>query len=61
MIDIAKVQHFSPCSKFSPPIWGDFDEEFIEIAHARQSSCGAWLCSRLIAIFSTNLAIIYEP
>ena len=38
LIDNAKVQHFLPYSKFCPSIWADFDEEFIEIAHARQSS-----------------------
>ena len=34
-----KVQHFSCVSKFRPSNWPDFDEEFIEIAHARQNSC----------------------
>ena len=35
----AKVQN-NPCaSKFRPSNWPDFDEEFIEIAHARQNSC----------------------
>ena len=39
LLDNAKVQHFSCVSKFRPSNWADFDEEFIEIAHARQNSC----------------------
>ena len=39
MIDNAKVQHFSCASKFRASNWPVFDEEFIEIAHARQNSC----------------------
>ena len=38
MFDATKVQHFSCVSKFQPSIWGDFDDEFIEIAPIRTSS-----------------------
>jgi len=54
-IDNAKVQHFSPCSKFSPPIWGGFQHQltaFCRRACSRSAeSMRASLCSRLIAVF----------
>jgi len=33
--DTAKVQHFSPRSKFSPPIWADFQHELTAFSTTR--------------------------
>ena len=37
LLDNAKVRRKSRPSKFRPSIWADFDDKFIEIAHARQN------------------------